>query len=261
MTLGVGRGMDLNFTTLATLLAAARLGPGFAVRPLVEATGFHENKVKGLQSWARALGLVQGTALTPLAHQLVRQDPSLADPLCRGVCYVEIASNSDAEVAHHICNVLLPRIIANDAVTSTKEVVAGLVADGIGSSSKAAGQPNRDADLFLRSLRSVHAFGLLGVLRQVRPGHYSAGPVQLGPELTAYALLRRWPDGAPHLRMADAHRLLAPLLLPPARFADDLAVLERRGLVVRITSSGLDQVRPATGHRPEEALWARESPA
>ncbi len=255
MTLGVGRGMDLNFDTLATLLQAAQAGSGFAVRPLVEATGFHENKVKGHQSWARPMGLVRGTDLTPLAHHLLERDPSLAHPLSRGVCYVELAANSDAEVAYHICNVLLPRLVANQAATSTEELVALLVADGIGSDSKATSQPRRDADLFLRSLRSVRAFGVLGILRQTKPGHYSAGPVQLGPELTGYALLRRWPDGTPHLRMSDAYRLLAPLLLPPTRFADDLAVLERRGLVVRVTSSGLDQVRPVTGRHPEEALW------
>src|SRR4051794_23712751 len=133
MTLGVGRGMDLNFTTLATLLAAAQEGPGFVVRPLVEATGFHENKVKGHQSWARAMGLVYGTELTVLAHHLLRPDPSLVDPLSRGVCYLEIASNSDAKVAYHICNVLLPRIVANEAATSTEEVVAMLVADGVGT--------------------------------------------------------------------------------------------------------------------------------
>lgn len=255
MTLGVGRGMDLNFDTLATLLRAAQAGSGFAVRPLVEATGYHENKVKGHQSWARAMGLVHGTDLTPLAHYLLQHDPSLGHPISRGVGYIELAANSDAEVAYHICNVLLPRLVANDAETSTEEVVAMLIGDGVASGSKATGQPRRDANLFLRSLRSERAFGVLGIVRQTKPGQYRSGPVQLGPELTGYALLRRWPDGTPHLRMADVHRLLAPLLLPPTRLVDDLAVLERRGLVVRITSSGLDQVRPVTGRHPEEALW------
>lgn len=261
MTLGVGRGMDLNFTTLAIVLKAAQIGGGFGVRSIVAATGFHENKVKGHQSWARAMGLVSGTDLTPLAHQLLRRDPSLVDPLSRGACYIEIASNPGAEVAHCICNFLLPRIATGEGVTSTEEVIAMLVADGVARDSNSGGQPRRDTDLFLRSLRSPHAFGVLGVLYEVGRGRYAAGQVQLGPELTGYAFLRRWPGDAPYLRMADAHRLLAPLLLTSVRFADDLAVLERRGLVVRVTSSGLDQVRPIVGRSPEEVLWQSQSPA
>lgn len=255
MTLGIGRGIDLNFAAIATLLGAARAGQGFAVRPLVEATGFHENKVKGHQSWVRAMQLVRGTELTLLAYDLLRRDPALNNPVSRGVCYIEMASNLDAEVAYHICNVLLPRIADNDVPTGTEKMVGMLVTDGVGGASRAADQPRRDADLFLRSLRSTNAFGVLGLFRAVRRGFYTAGPAQLGPDLTGYALLRRWPDGVPHLRMTDAHRLVAPLLLSLARFADDLAALERRGLVVRVTSSGLDQVRPVTGRGPEEALW------
>lgn len=41
MTVGVGRQINLNFTTLAELLNAARDSNSFVVRTLVDITGFH----------------------------------------------------------------------------------------------------------------------------------------------------------------------------------------------------------------------------
>jgi hypothetical protein len=255
MTVGVGRQINLNFTTLAELLNVARSNDSFAVKTLVEATGFHENKVKGHQSWARAMGLIQGTKLTPLAYQLLERDPSLAQPLSRGICYVELAANRDAEVAYHICRVLLPRIAANGGNTNTKEIVAMLIGDGIGVASKAIQQPQRDASLFLTGLHSVQGFGVLGLLHQAPGAHYSTGLSQLGPELTGYALRRWWPSDTAYLKLADVHLLLSPLLLHRERFLEDLAALERLGSVIRITSSGLDQVRPVAEIGAEEVLW------
>src|SRR5579883_2505661 len=235
MTVGVGRQINLNFTTLAELLNAARDSNSFVVRTLVDITGFHENKVKGHQSWARAMGLVQDTKLTPLAYQLLERDPSLAQPLSRGICYVELA--------------------ANGGMADTKEIVAMLISDGVGVTSKATQQPQRDASLFLTSLHSVQGFGVLGLLHQAPSARYSTGLSQRGPELTGYALQRWWPSGTAYLRLADVHHLLSPLLLHRERFLEDLAALERRGLVIRITSSGLDQVRPIAGIGAEEILW------
>jgi hypothetical protein len=254
MTIGVGRGMNLNFATLATLLRVAQGTASFDVGTLADLTGFHQNKVKGHQSWARVMGLIEGTRLTPLAHQLLEHDPLLTQPLSRGVCYIEIASNPQAEVAYHICRTILPRIAATGASTSNAELVVALIADGVGSSADATGQPKRDADLFLASLRSVHAFRPLGLLHEARYGRLITGTFQLGPELTGYALMRCWPADVPYLRMSEAHKLTGPLLLGPTRFADDLAVLEQRGVVRRVTSSGLDQVRPIADD-PVEVLW------
>lgn len=257
MTLGVGRKMSLDFTALAKMLEVAKLRGGFAVNSVVAATDFHENKVKGHQSWARAMGLVQNTNLTPLAHELLAHDPMLANPLSRGVCYVEIAFNPNAEVAHHICQVILPRMFGSASGSTAKEIEAMLIGDGVGIGSKAAGQPRTDADLFLQSLRSRHGFGDLGLLRLNQEGSNIAGTIQVEAELTGYALLRYWPNDKVYMRMEDVHRLLAPLLLSPVRFANDLSLLERCGFVVRVTSSGLDQVRPVTGRRAEEALWLK----
>lgn len=201
------------------------------------------------------MGLVQDTKLTPLAYQLLERDPSLAQPLSRGICYVELAANPDAEIASHICRVILPKIAANGGMADTKEIVAMLISDGVGVTSKATQQPQRDASLFLTSLHSVQGFGVLGLLHQAPSARYSTGLSQLGPELTGYALQRWWPSGTAYLRLADVHHLLSPLLLHRERFLEDLAALERRGLVIRITSSGLDQVRPIAGIGAEEILW------
>ena len=111
------------------------------------------------------------------------------------------------------------------------------------------------AHLLLRSLQSVHGFGPLGILHQPQRGQYATGTAQVGSELTGYAILRRWPSTAPYLRLIDVQQLVAPLLLNPSRFLDDLAILEQRGIIKRITSSGLDQVWPVEHRRPEEALW------
>jgi hypothetical protein len=255
MTLGIGRGMNLNFPTLARLLNEAQKHHSFGVRTLVEATGFHENKVKGLQSWARAMKLVDGIELTPLTHRLIKHDPELSHPFSRGICYVELAANPDADVAHHICQVLLPKIAASGKSTSIQEIVTMLVADGVGMKSKANQQPQRDAALFLASLHSIQGFGSLGLLRHTSENHYITGLSRLGPELTGYAIRRWWPDNKVYLRLAEVHHLISPLLLSRERFIDDVTALERQGLILRITSSGLDQVRPIAEKYTEEALW------
>jgi hypothetical protein len=256
MTLGVGRGMDLNFATLATLLAAASDEGHFSVQRISDRTGFHPNKVKGHRSWARAMRLTEADVPTAFARELLAHDPSLVEPLSRGASFVELVSNPEAEVAHYICEVLLPHIVQDDRVITTDGIVVMLVGAHVGAQSNATGQPRRDADLFLRSLRSPQGFGALGLLRTTGTGRYGTGSQQVGPALTGYALLRRWPAGVPYLANAEARRLVAPLLLSPDRFSEDLTVLERRGLFRRVTSSGLDQVRPAGGSAAMEALWS-----
>lgn len=255
MTIGVGRGMNLNFSTLAVLMDAATESGAFEVGTVVETTGFHENKVKGHQSWARAMGLLDGTQLTPLSRRLLEHDPEFSDPRSRGACYVEIASNAEAEVAHHICNTILPSLTLDSSSLTTSEIMASLALDGVGRASRAIGQPRRDATRFLRSLESMHGFGVLGLIHRVESRRYSRGPALAGPELVGYAMARRWPPQTPYLRMVDAHRLAAPLLLSWLQFRDHLAFLERKGAVIRVTSSGLDQVRPATQYSPKDMLW------
>lgn len=255
MTLGVGRGIDLNFATLSVLLQAASLGPGFRVGPLVEATRFHENKVKGHLTWARAMHLADGNALAPLAYAILDHDPAMADARTRAACFAEIASNPVAEVAHHICETVLPRLLNAGGSASTEDIVRILVADGVGVRPGVTTQPAKDADLFLRSLRSPQGFGPLGLLRAAQRGQYVVGSIRQGAAITGYMLLRRWPNGVAHLRLAEAEELARPLLLLPSRFAEDIAVLERGGWLTRVTSSGLDQVAPAAGSRAEEILW------
>jgi hypothetical protein len=130
-----------------------------------------------------------------------------------------------------------------------------LIADGIGIASKANQQPQRDATLFLASLHSRQGFGGLGLLRHTSGNHYVTGRSRLGPELTGYAIRRWWPDDRVYLRLAEVHSLVSPLLLLRERFIEDVTALERLGFILRITSSGLDQVRPITEKSMEEVLW------
>lgn len=255
MTLGVGRGMDLNFATLSVLLRCASHGPGFSVAPLVRATRFHENKVKGHLTWARAMRLVDGNTLAPFAQAILKHDPAFVDARTRAACYVEIATNPEAEVARHICEIVLPRLLDAGGITTTEDVVRILVADGVGVRPGAATQPRKDADLFLRALRSQQGFGPLGLLQAAERASYIASPIQQGAAVLGYTLLRRWPSGATYLRLAEVQDLARPLLLPTSRFKEDIAVLERTGWLTRVTSSGLDQVAPTYGSRAQDLLW------
>lgn len=256
MTLGVGRGINLNFDTLADLMEAAESAhTGFDVAGLAALTGFHPNKVKGQQSWARAMGLVRGTEITSLGQELQRRDPRLANPVTRGACYVELAGNPQAEVAFYMCQEYLPMIAARGEDFSIEGAVATLRNAGVGADSHAAQQPQRDISLFVASLRSSLAFDMLGLLHEIRPQCYGISALQAEPALVGYALLRYWPERTVHLRVAETHRLLAPLFLDGQRFLTDLATLERYGVVKRITSSGLDQIWPSEHCSPLEVLW------
>lgn len=250
---GLGRGTLLNFQDLAGLLTVARQ-VSFSVRSLSESTGRYPDTVRGFQSWAMVLGLIEDNTLTWLANMLLDLDPLFAQTLTRGICYIELLANPHAEVASHVCRAILPRYALHGWEVTAQDIASNLISDGIGLNSRSNKQPQRDVSHLLNTLQDPSGFGRLGVLRRVTLGRYRVGQSNQGALLTSYAIRRWWPKDRVYLRRDDVFRLVAPLFLPRPAFNEHLSELERRGQVIRITSSGLDQVRPIGDIRIEDII-------
>jgi hypothetical protein len=181
---------------------------------------------------------------------------------------VELVANEEAEAIASIGHRLFSHFSwfhAHEAFTLQK-VLAFFLAEGVGVnedfsiSSLAEQERRREAHRFLRSLCAQEAFADLHVLTYRSHDGYSLEHASIGPELMSYAIRRWWPrrsnfDSVPYLSYLQVQELVVPLRLTSSRFGNNLATLERRQQMIRITSSGLDQIRPEWESPLEDLLW------
>lgn len=214
------------------------------------------------------MGLLEGMESTDLALLLLSHDSTLSLPQSRGICYVELVSNRNAQAIASISHRLFTHLDGfpkTEALTLQK-VIAFFTAEGVGTdehfliSLQEEQERRREAHRFLRSLCTEEGFAPLHLLTyRVSEGYY-LGHTSIGPGIMGYAIRRWWPrsgshDLVPYLSYHEVQQLVSPLRLLPERFKDNLATLERRWQIIRITSSGLDQIRPEWERPLESLLW------
>ncbi|HZT35951.1 MAG TPA: hypothetical protein VFA15_08520, partial [Nitrososphaera sp.] len=142
----------MNFSRLAALLSSLEAG---------------DPRLASLDQfiWAQAMRLVQEHELTPLARLVMFHDPGLSTPLARGVGYVELVANEEAEAITSISRRLFSHFSwFHDGAFTLQKVLAFFIAEGVGVNEDFSISPfleqerRREAHRFLRSLCADEAF-------------------------------------------------------------------------------------------------------
>ena len=225
-----------------------------------EMLGYNAAKIFGYRSWFSTMGLLEGSRAvrpTPLAHLVLRRDPGMEQLTTRLLLYYGLSSNPQAEVWYELINHYFYEAFVGRKDVSLAEGKTWVRQAGIGASSNAQKQRDRDVELCVRTLTSPKAFGPLGILIPKERRRFQVSSCRVLPLFCAYVIYSRWQDDVPYIHIRDLHmpgHIARTFFLRPSLVDEYLQQLEQRGLIRVHRSASLNQVMRASNRRPLEIL-------
>ena len=225
-----------------------------------EMLGYNAAKIFGYRSWFSTMGLLsddRAARPTVLAPFILQHDPDMEHFTTRLLLYYGLASNPKAEVWYELINHYFYEAFVGRKDVSLTEGKTWVRQAGIGVSSNAQKQRDRDVELCVRSLTSPKAFGSLSVLIPKERRSFQVSSCRVLPLFCAYVIYSRWQDDVPYIHIRDLHmpgHIGRTFFLRPSLVDEYLQQLEQRGLVRVHRSASLNQVMKASNRRPLEIL-------